>query len=69
MMLANENSSDLLGADIVELSTKIDFLKNKKRSHDENWLEESKAKLLKLIDDEKRANLIMSRMQKRMKKH
>ena len=33
------------------------------------WLEESKAKLLKQIDDEERANLIMSRMQKQMKIH
>ena len=31
-------------------------------------MEESKAKLLKHIDDEKRANIIMSRMKKQMKK-
>ena len=54
--------------DIVELSTEIEMSENKEGSYDEKWLEKSKAKLLKLIDDEKRANLIMSRMQKRMKK-
>ena len=32
------------------------------------WLEESKSKLLKEIDDEKRANLLMSRMKKQMNK-
>ena len=31
-------------------------------------IEESKRKLLKRIDDEKRANLIMSRMKKEMNK-
>ena len=31
-------------------------------------LEESKTKLLQQIDDEKRANLIMPRMKKQMKK-
>ena len=33
------------------------------------WLEESKAKLLKDNNDEKRANLIMSRMKKQMDKN
>ena len=32
------------------------------------WLQESKNKMLKEIDDEKRANLIMSRMKKQMNK-
>ena len=39
-------------------------LKNKIVSNDEKWLEESKPKLLKEIDNDKRANLIMARMQK-----
>ena len=30
--------------------------------YDEKWLQESKAQLLKQIDDEKRASLFMSRM-------
>ena len=38
-------------------------------SYDEKWLEESKTKLLKEIDDEKRANLIMFRMKKQMNKN
>ena len=57
---------NLLGDDIVELSTENESLKNKIGSYDENWLKESKAKLLTQFDDEKRANLIMSRMKKQM---
>ena len=58
-----------MGDDIVELPTENETLKNQIGDYDEKWLEESKSKLLKQIDDEKRANLIMSRMQKRKKKH
>ena len=54
--------------DIVEFSTKNDALKDKIGSYDEKWLEESEAKLLKQINDEKRSNLIMSRMQKKDEK-
>ena len=57
-----------MGDDKVELFTENELLKNKIGSYDEKWLEESKAKLLKQIDDEKRANLFMSRLQKQMKK-
>ena len=53
-----------MGDDIVDLSPENDALKNKIGSYDEKWLEESKAILLKQIDDEKRAILIMSRMKK-----
>ena len=56
----------LLGDDIVELSTENDA--SKKSAYDEKWLEESKVNLLRQIDDEKRANLFMSRMQRQMKK-
>ena len=69
MMPAIEKSFNLLGDDIVELSTENDALRNKIGSYDEKWPEESKAKLLKQIDDEKRANLITSRMKKQMEKH
>ena len=69
MMPANEKAFKLLADDIVELSTENDALKSKIGSYDEKWLEESKNKLLKQIDDEKRANLIMSRMKKQMEKH
>ena len=68
LMPAIKKAFNLLGDDIVELSTENDALKNKLGSYDEKWLEESKAKLLKQIDDEKRANLIMSRMKKQMEK-
>ena len=57
-----------MGDDIVELSTEKDALKNKIGSYDEKWLEESKAKLIKQIDDERRANLFISRQHKQMKK-
>ena len=69
MMPAIKKASNLLGDDIVELSTENDALKNKIGSYDEKWLEESKTKMLKQIDDEKRVNLIMSRMKKQMEKH
>ena len=69
MMPAIKKVFILMGDDIVELSTENDALRNKIGSYDERWLEESKLKLLKEIDDEKRANLIMSRMKKQMEKH
>ena len=54
--------------DIVELHTENESLRNKTGSYDEKWLEESKTRLLQQIDDEKRANLIKSRMKKQMNK-
>ena len=68
MMPAIKKAFNLLGDDIVDLSAENDTLKNKIGDYDEKWLEESKAKLLKDIDDEKRANLIMTRMKKQMDK-
>ena len=64
MMPAIEKAFSLLGDDIIELYTKNDALKNKIVDFDEKWLQESKDRLLRQIDDEKRANLIMSRMKK-----
>ena len=69
MMPAIKKAFNLMGDDIVELSTENDALKNKIGSYNERWLEESKLKILKEIDDEKRANIIMSRMKKQMEKH
>ena len=69
MMPAIKKAFNLLGDDMVELSTENDALKNKIGDYDEKWLQESKAKLLKDIDDKKRADLIMSRMKKQMEKH
>ena len=68
MMPAIKKAFNLLGDDIVDLSAENDTLKNKIGDYDEKWLEESKAKLLKDIYDKKRADLIMSRMKKQMKK-
>ena len=68
MMPAIKKAFDLMGVDIAELSIENDALKNKTGSYDEKRLQESKAKLLKQIHDEKRANVIMSRREKLMKK-
>ena len=68
MMPAIKEAFTLMGNDIVELSTENDALKEKIGDYDEKWLQESKEKLLKDIDDEKRANLIMSGMKKQMNK-
>ena len=69
MMPAIKEAFTLMGNDIVDLSTENDALKEKIGDYDERWLQESKEKLLKDIDDEKRANLIMSRMKKQMNKN
>ena len=68
MMPAIKKAFNFLGDDIIELSTENDVLKNQIGEYDQKWLEESKRKLLKDIDDEKRSNLIMSRMKKQMNK-
>ena len=69
MMPAIKKAFNLLGDDIVDLSTENDALTEKIGDYVERWLQESKEKLLKDIDDEKRANLIMSRMKKQMNKN
>ena len=69
MMPAIKKTFNLLGDDIIELSVENDALKTQIGNYDQKWLEESKAKLLKDINDEKRANLIMSRMKKQMNKN
>ena len=67
-MPAIKKAFNLSSDDIVELSTENDALKNIIGDY-EKWLQESKDKLLKQIDDNKRANLIMTRMKKQMNKH
>ena len=59
MMPAIKKVFNVLGDDIIELSTEKDVLKNQIGEYDQKWLEESNAKLLKHINDEKRANLIV----------
>ena len=68
MMPATKKAFNVLGDDIIELSTENDVLKNQIGEYDEKWLQESKAKLLNDIDDKKRADLIMFRMKKEMNK-
>ena len=68
MMPAIKKAFNLMGDDIVELSTTNDDLKSKIGSYNEKWFQESKNKWLKPIGDEKRAILIMSRMKKQMEK-
>ena len=58
MVPAIKKAYDSMGDDIEELSTESESLKNKKDSYDEKWLEESKAKLLKRINDEKKSKFI-----------
>ena len=55
MMPAIKKAFILMGNDIVELPRENETLKNKIGSYDEKWLEESKTKLLKQFDEEKRA--------------
>ena len=64
----NSHSFHLMDDDIVKLSMKIETLENKIGDCDQKLLEESKIKLLKKIDDEKRSNWILSRMKKQMNK-
>ena len=68
MIPAIKKAFNLLGDDIVDLSTENDALKEKIGSSDEKWLEKSKNKMLQQIDDKKRATLIMSRIKKQMEK-
>ena len=67
MMPAIKKAFDLIGDDIVGLSAENDALKNKRGPYDEKWLEESKTKVLKQIDNDKRANLINSRLENQIK--
>ena len=61
MMPAIKKAFNLMGDNIVELSVENETLKNQIGEYDEKWLQESKVKLSKEIDDEKRVILIMSR--------
>ena len=69
MRPAIKKTFDLLGDDVVDLSTENDALKNKIGFYNEKLLEECKTKLLKQIVNEKKANLIMFRMKEQMEKH
>ena len=53
MMPAIKKAFNLMGDEKVELSTENDALKNNIGSNDEKCSEESKAKLLKHMDDDK----------------
>ena len=68
MTPAFKKAFNLLGDDIVDLGVKNESLKNQIGDFDKKSLQESKAKLLKDNDYEKRANLITSRMKKQMQK-
>ena len=67
-MPAIKKDFDLMRDNIVDLHTEKETLKNQIEDYVEKWLEESKTKLLKQIDDAKRADLIMSGMKKQMNK-
>ena len=53
MMPAIKKAFNLLGDEIVDLSTEKDALREKIGDYDEKWLPDSKEKLLKDIDDKK----------------
>ena len=57
-----------MGDKIVGVLTKNESLKNEIGSYDGKWLEESKGKHLKQIDDEKRAKSICLECNNRWKK-
>ena len=59
---------DLMGDDIVKLSTENESIKIRIGLYDEKWLEASETKSSKQIEDEKRVYLIMSRMGTQMEK-
>ena len=69
MMPAIKRTFSLLSGDILDLSTEKDALEDNIGSYDQKWLQESKDKQLKQIDDQKRANFVMYRMKKHMEKH
>ena len=50
-MAAIKKAFNLLGDVIVELSTENDALKNQIVDYNEKWLEESKTKLLRQIEE------------------
>ena len=68
MMPAIKKAFNLMGDDIVDLSTENDALKKKIGFYDKKWREESRAKLMKQIDDEESSNLIMSGKKKQLNK-
>ena len=67
--IKNKKAFNVLGDDIIELSTENDVLKSQIGDYNQKWLDESKARLIKDINDEKRANIIMARMKKQMNKN
>ena len=67
-MPAIEKAFDLMGDDIVELSTENETLKKTIDDYDQKWLEKSETKLSKQTDEDKRGSLILSRLKKQMKK-
>ena len=68
LMPAIKKTLDVMGDNIVELSTEDETFKNQIGDYDVKYLEELKAELLKQIDDEERASLTKSRMKKQTNK-
>ena len=69
MMPAIKKAFNVLGDHRIELRVENDALKNQIGDYNQKWLDESKAKLLKDINNEKRVNIIMARMKKQMNKN
>ena len=67
VMPAIEKTFDILGNDILEFFTGKKSLKNQIDSYNDKLLEESEAMLLEQFDDEKRANWVISTLEKKGK--
>ena len=68
MMLASQKTFDLRGDDIVKLSIENESLKNRKKFSRWKFVRRIWSKVVKTDRWWKKANLILSRMEKQMKK-
>ena len=67
-MPALKEAFDLMGDNIVEISTENEALNSQICDFDQKWFKKSKTKTMDQMDDEKRAQPIMSRMNKQINK-
>jgi hypothetical protein len=68
MMPAVKKAFNMMADDIYELSTENEILKDKIGDYDENWLKESKDKLMSNTTEDKKNKLMLQRMQRQMNK-
>jgi predicted metalloprotease with PDZ domain len=68
MMPAVKKAFNIMADDIYELSTENEILKDKIGDYDENWLKESKVKLMANTTEDKKNKLILERMRNQLNK-